>query len=187
MTTKPQGAAVVSVSWSHGRPRTELRRPSDGGTPALPADEAAPFQDQKTGRFTDGKAAAARSAAKRKLLKEIRLQGQGIATLNPDACQPWLRPHVRDGAAYAMTLRERFPDPGLARLIGTTADAYVLYRALVALGGNGDAKSLTEARAWLKEHRACLRELAALGGMVKAAPVSDAAAARRARILEGGK
>lgn len=171
---------AVAVALSKGRLRTELGNP----LPMPAAAEAVPFTDPKTGRITDGKAAAKRSAEKRKLLREIREASEPIATMNPETCPVWLREHVREGAPYAMTLRERFPDPALARLVGTTVDAYVLYRAHAALGAKGDAKAMTEARAWHREHRASLRELAALAGLVKAGPPTDPHAAFYAAARE---
>lgn len=149
----------VEVNLSHGRPRVELRRPSDGGTPPLPEPEAtAPTNDAKTGRFLPGN-----RAHRRRLLKTKQA---GIATLDPARCASWLAPSVKDGASYAMTLMSRFPDPALARLVGATADAHVMARALLQLAATGDKDSLSEARSWLREHRACLRELAALAGLV---------------------
>lgn len=169
--TEPKTPAI-EVNWSHGRPRCELRRPSDGGTPALPETvETAPVRDIKTGRWIKGNGAARH--------RSLKTRADGIATLNPSACEPWLRGSVEDGAAYAMELLTRFPDPALARLVGNTADAHTMYRALLSLAakGDGSGKCLTEARGWLNEHRACLRELASLAGFAKkkAAP-GDASA-----------
>lgn len=154
----------IEINWSHGRPRTELRRPSDGGTGPLPA-ESAPMNDPETGHFPPGNRAWKRREVKR---RELVRRKRGISTLNPAACEPWLRPHVEDGAAYGLDLQARFDRPALARLIGDTADAHTIYKALLALGVRGDGKALSEARAWLREHRSCLRELAALNGMVPA-------------------
>lgn len=151
---------ILTIEPSHGRPRVITRRPSDGGTPALPpppAGQAAPDRDPGTGRFTAGNRAAQRRAR----VTRVR----GVATLDPARCESWLAPHVRHGLAYAVALAERFPDPALARLVGDTSDAHVIYRALLALGAAGDAKALTEARAWLREHRSCLRELTALAAI----------------------
>ena len=159
--TKP-----VEVNWSHERPRVELRRPSDGGTPPLPASvDAAPMNDPTTGRFLPGNGAARR--------RSLKAKQQGIATLDPARCASWLSPYVTDGAAYGMTLLARFPDPALARLVGATCDAHTMARALMALAASGDAKALGESRSWLREHRACLRELAALAGLVGAAGGDD--------------
>ncbi len=159
-------AKIVSVDWSHGRPRTELRRPSDGGTPALPpADETAPVRDETTGRWVKGNGAARR--------RSLKAKSKGIATLNPAHCASWLAPSVKDGVDYAMTLMARFPDPALARLVGATCDAHVMAQALLRLAARGDDKALPEARAWLREHRSCLRELAALAGLVAEADTSD--------------
>lgn len=151
---------ILTIEPSHGRPRVITRRPSDGGTPALPPESAgdtAPTRNPKTGRFVPGN----RAYRRRALARRIR----GVATLDPGRCQSWLTPHVREGAQYAMELAGRFTDPALTRLVGDTADAHTIYRALLALGAAGDAKALTEARAWLREHRSCLRELAALAAV----------------------
>ncbi len=156
MTTKPPD---VTVEVSHGRPRLALRRPTDGGTTALPdADDAGPLNDPVTGRFTDPKAAARRRWLKRR--------AEGVATLDPARCVSWLSPYVKDGGAYGAELLARFNDPALARLVGATADAHTVFRGLLALGAAGDPKALVEARAWLREHRACLRELSVLAGLV---------------------
>lgn len=150
---------ALEINYSHGRPRVELRRPSDGGTPALPeAVDAAPTHDATTGRFLPGNRAHR--------LRALKSKQAGIATLDPARCASWLAPSVKDGAGYAMTLMSRFPDPALARLVGATADAHVMARALLQLAATGDKDALSEARAWLREHRACLRELAALAGLV---------------------
>lgn len=162
----PPEPSPVEVNESHKRLRVELRRPSDGGVPPMPPAAAVePFQDPKTGRIVDGKRAALASARRRRLLALEREAG-AIATLNPDRCESWLSPHVRDGAAYVRELAERFPDPALARLVGETADAHAMTRGLLALAAQGAPKALGEARAWMREHRACLRELCALAGLV---------------------
>lgn len=166
--TKP-----VGIAWSYGRPRVELRRPSDGGTPALPpaSVDAEPMKDPKTGRFVVGNRAHRR--------RSLKAKSKGISTLNPERCESWLRPHVASGAAYGMVLAERFPDDALARLVGATADADTVYRALLALAAQGDGQALKEARGWLREHRACLRELATLAEVAGAAhgPVDPLAGA----------
>jgi hypothetical protein len=66
-----------------------------------------------------------------------------------------------------MELLRRFPDPALAKLIGDTADARTVYRALLHLAAQKDGVDtdlLREARAFLREHRACLSTLSALSG-----------------------
>lgn len=167
MKKRTKGNAIIGVAWSHGRPRTELRRPSDGGTPTIAPEtvDTVPVRDPKTGRWTAGNQAARRQTVKR--------LAEGIATLNPAACPPWMRSHVAEGAAYAMTLLGRYPDPALARLVGTTVDTWVVSRALLSLGAGGDEKALKEARMWSSEHRACLRELASLGAIAKKATSDD--------------
>ena len=79
MTTKKKpNAKVVGIAWSHGRPRTELRRPSDGGTPALPETvETAAVRDPKTGQFLPGNREARRRA--------VKTLAKGVSTLNPAA------------------------------------------------------------------------------------------------------
>ncbi len=153
---------AIEVNWSHNRPRVEHRRPSDGGVPPIPASvESAPVNDPTTGRFVRGN-----RMYRRRALKDRQ---KGIATLDPARCASWLSPHVRDGAAYGMVLLARFPDPALARLVGATADAHTMARALLQVAGGGDKDALGEARSWMREHRSCLRELAALAGLVSAA------------------
>ncbi len=159
--TKP-----VEVNWSHGRPRVELSRPSDGGVPPIPASvESAPVNDPTTGRFVRGNRMWRR--------RTLKSKQAGISTLDPARCASWLSPYVKDGAAYAMTLLQRFQDPALARLVGATADASVMYRAHLGLAAAGDKDALSEARSWGREHRSCLRELAALAGLVSAAADDD--------------
>jgi hypothetical protein len=99
----------------------------------------------------------------------VKERAQGIATLDPKRCASWLRPFVEGGAAYGLDLLGRFADPALARLVGDTADARTVYRALLHLAAQGDTEALKEARAWLREHRACLSTLAALAGATPAA------------------
>lgn len=155
------GSKIVDIQFSHGRPRTELRRPTDGGTPALPPPEntvlAAPIQDGKTGRFVKGN-----QAARRRRLKE---KAEGVHTLNPERCESWLKPFVELGVKHGVDLLNRFSDPILAPLAGATADALIVYKGLIALGAGGDAMALREARAWLKEYKGCVRELCALAAL----------------------
>lgn len=170
MSERKNGAAVVAVETSHGRPRVALRRPTDGGTPALPPPaEAAPERDTTTGRFVAGN-----RAGRRRTIKRL---ARGISTLNPTAVAPWLQPSVREAIAHAVDLAERFPDPALTRLVGATADAHAVFRGLLVLGAQGDAKALAEAKAWLREYRASVRELAALAGVVASTKDDDDAGA----------
>jgi hypothetical protein len=145
------------LEWSHGRARVTARRPSDGGPPALPPSDteaSAPMHDPKTGRFVPGNRAARR--------RQVKARAKGISTLDPNRCASWLRPFVADGASYGVELLQRFSDPVLAKLVGDTADARTVYRALLHLAAQGDTEALKEARAWLREHRACISTLAAL-------------------------
>ena len=149
----------IEVNWSHDRPRVELRRQSDGGVPPMPAsDESTPMHAPGTTRFAKGNQAYRR--------RMVKAKAEGIATLDPARCASWLSPFVRDGRDYAMQLVGRYPDAALARLVGATADAHCMYRALLGLAATGDKDALSESRAWLREHRACLRELAALAPLV---------------------
>lgn len=158
---------IVDIQWSHGRPRTEIRRPVDGGTPALPPPSetanAAPQQDKKSGRFLPGN----QVGRKRRLLKKAK----GVHTLNPQNVESWLQPHVQVGVEEGIKLLETFPQEVLSSLVGATADALVVYRALLALAGKGGpdgmSEFLPEARQWLKEYRACLRELSALSALAR--------------------
>lgn len=156
------------LEWSHGRPRVTQRRPSDGGPPALPeAADPEPMKDATTGRFLPGNRAYRR--------RQVKERARGIATLDPKRCASWLRPFVEGGASYGCDLLQRFPDPALARLVGDTADARTVYRALLHLAAQGDTEALKEARAWLREHRSCLSTLSALSGDGRAADGDEAA------------
>jgi hypothetical protein len=115
-----------------------------------------PIQDASTGRFVKGNRAYRR--------RQVKERSKGIATLDPKRCASWLSPFVVGGAEYGCDLLRRFPDPALARLVGDTADARTVYRALLHLAAQGDTEALKEARAWLREHRACLATLSALSG-----------------------
>ncbi len=83
MEDKKRNALIV-IDRSHGRLRTELRKPSDGGTPPLPPIEntvlAVPIQDAKTGKFVKGN-----QAARRRRLKE---KADNLQTLNPAKSRP---------------------------------------------------------------------------------------------------
>lgn len=172
-------AAAPRIEWSHGRARTIARRPSDGGPPLLPPTVLiGPMRDPQTGRWVAGNVAHR--------VRAVRAAARELATLNPATCGPWLRPHVADGATYATELAERFPDPALRRLVLDCAAAHTAYRALLALAGEGDGDALKEARAWLREHRACLATLSALAGSMRSdAPAGLAAI--RARIDGGSR
>lgn len=152
---------IVDIQWSHGRPRTELRRPVDGGTPPLPPAEntalSAPVNDKATGRFLPGNQASRR--------RRLKAKAKGIHTINPEKCESWLQPHVVAGIEHGLALLARFTDPILAPLAGIAADALIVYRGLIALGAAGDAIALREARAWAKEYRGYVRELCALAAL----------------------
>jgi hypothetical protein len=162
---------------SHDRRRVVLR--VDQVTPPTPA-EAEPMNDPSTGRFVKGNRAHRR--------RQLAQRAKGIATLNPSKVPTWLRPHVEHGAGYVTALLEMLGDrPALHPLAGDTADAHVLYRAVLALAvAAEDAKSraalMAEARGWLREHRTALATLSALaGGMKLPEPDPFAALARIAR------
>lgn len=143
--------SVPHVALSHERLRVEM-----GATPSLPdADESGPVRDPKTGRFVKGNRAWRRRQAKR----------TALAVLSPRTAPVWLRPHVDDGSRYHLQLQARFPDPALSRLVADAAAAHVVSTALLSLGASGDAKALSEARSWLREHRATIRELSALASL----------------------
>lgn len=158
---------MKGLEWSNGkvRPKTPRLTGKDDGVAAVPppaSEKSAPMQDAKTGRFVPGN-----TAYRRRMLKR---EQRGIATLAPASCAEWLRPHVVDGASYAMRLRERFDDPVLGSLVGDVADAHTMYRALLALAAKGDGDALREARAWLREHRSALATLSGLAGESSTAP-----------------
>ena len=152
----------MSLEWSKGRRRPSTRTPS-GDRPALPpADtaDAPPMHDKATGRFLPGNRAHR--------LRQVKERAKGISTLDPAKCPSWLSPYVREGVRVAADFVTRFPDdPAIAPLLGSTVDAWVVFRALLALGAAGDGQALTEARGWLREHRACIATLAALAGDLK--------------------
>lgn len=164
--TKP-----IGVNWSHGRPRSELRRRSDGGVPALPPKPPVVW-DPESRKFAKGNQGWKIREAKR---LELVRRKKGLSTLNPLTCEPWLQPFAAEAMTYALELQARFDDPALARLIGDTADSHAVYKGLVALGAKGDVKALAASLAWLREHRACLRELASLAAMNAGTPSGDAA------------
>lgn len=170
---------MSGLEWSHGRRRPKSPRVlgKDAPVKALPpaeSAETAPTNDPKTGRFLPGNRAHRR--------RQVKEKARGISTLNPERCQSWLSPHVRDGAVYGIELLRRFPDPALARLAGDVADAHTVYRALLALGAQGDVEALREARAWLREHRSALATLSGLASESGAVADDD-----RFYVEEGGK
>lgn len=146
----------MSLEWSHGKRRPAARAAS-GDVPALPlaSEESAPMNDPTTGRFVPGNRAHRR--------RQVKERARGIATLNPKACPSWLSPYVAEGVALAAEYVTRFPpDPALRPLIGGAVDSWVVYRALLGLGAQGDGEALKESRAWLREHRSAIATLAAL-------------------------
>ena len=151
------GPKYIETNWSHGRPRVELRRPSDGGTPPIPESaESVPMNDENTGRFLPGNRAHRR--------RQLKASADALSTLNPAKCASWLAPFVRDAIDEGMVLLARYPDPALSRLVSATANAHAMHKGLLVLGASGDVTAAKEARAWLAEYRACHRELAALAG-----------------------
>jgi hypothetical protein len=157
--SKPTGPKGLTLEWSHGKRRPSART-AGGDVPALPpipAEDSAPTNDPTTGRFQKGN-----RAYRRRQLKE---RARGIATLNPKACPSWLSPFVAEGARLAAELSQRFPDDAALRpLIGAAVDAWVLYRALLALGAQGDGEALKESRAWMREHRSLLATISGMAG-----------------------
>lgn len=157
---------------SHGKRRLKTPRVlgHDAGVKGLPpseSGESAPMNDPKTGRFVAGNRAHRRRMLKRK--------AEGIATLDPAHCEPWLRPHVEAGKSYAAKLLTRVQhDPALLELAGAVADAHTVYRALLNLAAHGDMKALEEARAWLREHRAALATLSGLANESSGTTADDA-------------
>ncbi len=148
----------MTLEWSHGR-RRPTARDAGGQIPALPPASApsAPMQDPHTGRFLPGNRAHRR--------RQVKERAQGIASLNPTAVPSWLSPHVRQGVSMLGELVQRFPDdPALRPVLGATCDAWVMYRALLALGAAGDGEALKESRAWLREYRALTTTVSALAG-----------------------
>lgn len=147
----------VDLEQSHGRTRVVLRE-----VPALPAEDAAPTKDATTGRFLPGNRMHRR--------RQLKARAEGIATLNPARAPSWLKPHIDRGASYVVALLGMLEGkPALHPLAGDVADAHVVYRATLALALDAeDAKTraslMSEARAWLREHRTALATLSALAG-----------------------
>ena len=144
-----------TLEWSNGRVRVRLRRPTDGGPPPLPeSTESTPIHTPGTHRFGEGNQAWRR--------REVKRRARGITTLDPARCDSWISPFVREGASHGVELLGRFADPALSRLVGSTADALTVFRALLCLAAQGDTEALKESRAWLREYRSCLSTLSAL-------------------------
>jgi hypothetical protein len=168
---------MPTLEWSHDKRRATSRTPA-GDVPALPAASVETDSDHAphTGRFVVGNRAARR--------RQVKTRAKGIATLNPATVPSWLSPYVTDGVALAGELAQRFPDdPALRPLIGATVDAWVVFRALLALGAQGDGEALKESRAWLREHRAALATLSGLAGELRTA-TADPRAAFDAAVAE---
>ena len=159
----------VSLEQSHGKPRLTVRADE---VPALPAADAVPMQDAKTGRFLKGNRAHRR--------RQLKSRADGLSTLNPARVPSWMRPHVEQGASYIVALLGMLEKkPALHPLAGDVADAHAMYRALMTLALAAEHVKdrmalLTEARGWLREHRTSLATLSALAGDMKLPTPDDA-------------
>jgi hypothetical protein len=97
----------------------------------------------------------------------------GIQTLNPEAVPAWMRGAAMQGLLYRDQLQALLEGKEvLFDLAGATVDAAVMYKATLARGVKTRnparrAAILAEARAWAKEHRACVATLASLAGDLK--------------------
>jgi hypothetical protein len=109
--------------------------------------------------------------------------------MNPATVPSWMRPHVVLGAPYTLALLAMLDGkPALHALAGDASDAHVMYRATLALGIQSEhpkerASLLSEARGWLREHRAALATLSALAGNLRL-PVPDPSRALAAALAE---
>ncbi len=150
---------------SHGKLRPTVRIDE---TPALPRTEGTDTdRDPKTGRFTKANGAA-RARALRAVARERRMLG-----LDPEKVAPWLQPLVAHAQTYAAQLAAAVPQtPALGALAADAAIAETVFRGLLSLGAAGDGTSrvLSEARAWLREHRQALVTLAKLAGDAEVPP-----------------
>lgn len=149
---------MTRLEMSHGRPRATLRPDEVPALPVPVGTEA--VRDAVTGRFVKGNRASKARTAKR-LAKESALLG-----LDPTKVAPWLAPLVGHAQRYAAQLSATIPQtPALGALAGDAATAEAVYRGLLALATTGetiDVSILSEARAWLREHRTVVATLSAL-------------------------
>ena len=153
----------LALETSHGRTRSVVR--VDEGATLPESVESAPTNDPTTGRFLLGNRAYRR--------RQLRARAEGIATMNPARVPTWMRPHVEHGRPYTAALLALLDGkPALHPLAGDVADAHVMYRATLALAleaedGKARAALMSEARGWLREHRASLATLSAIAGDIR--------------------
>ena len=153
---------VKLLETSHGKERPALPRVGVRGgdvrdeLPPAPTGNAAADRDARTGRFSRGNTASRRRRAK--------ALAKALPGLDPSKCEPWLQPFARLAVDHAAQLVADLPvqSAGLNALASDAAAALGVFRALVALGSQGDRRALTEARAWLREHRQSMIALTAL-------------------------
>jgi hypothetical protein len=154
--------ASAKLEWSHGRIRPIVR--ADESTP-IALELSGPINDERSGRFLPGNRAYR--------LRSLKAKAEGLATLDPNKCASWLRPFVELGRSYVVTLLSALEDKALLHpLAGDVADAHTMYRATLALAGSTDDPKernslMSEARGWLREHRAAFATLCALAGDLK--------------------
>ena len=97
----------------------------------------------------------------------------GIQTLNPAAVPAWMRGAALQGLVYRDQLEALLAGKEvLYDLAGATVDASTMYKATLARGVKTRnpaqrADLMAQARAWLKEHRACIATLSSLAGDLK--------------------
>jgi hypothetical protein len=128
--------------------------------------------EARTGRFAKGNRAAKR--------RTMKASAPIIVGLDPDNCEPWLRPFAKLAGEHAAALvgEMRIESNTLSGLAIDTAAAMAIYRGLLSLGAQGDRKALAEARAWLRETRQNIITLTSLvGDEAKPAPKASAHAA----------
>ena len=106
-----------------------------------------PKRDGK-GRFAQGNTASK--------LRVLKGSAKNLIGLVPSEVVPWLRPFVviaNQDASKLVSQHGIEDDIALMRLADATASAYAVFRGLLALGAKGDKEALSEAKAWLREHR----------------------------------
>ncbi len=117
-----------------------------------------PARDER-GRVLPGNQLARRKGPKK------RADANGLCTLNPKACPPWLAPYAETGAAYALALAARFEahdDPMTLALIGHAANACTAANAFFQLGAEGDRDAFKLGLKFMQESRLLAVSLSAL-------------------------
>jgi len=137
----------MPIERSHGEERAQNWRVDELPPAIANTDVTAPDRDENTGRFVPGNAASRR--------RKLKGAAKVLVSLDPAHCDPWLRPSIELAVTHATDIIAGLPvqSAALNALAVDTATATAVYRGLLALGAQGDAKALSEARAWLREAR----------------------------------